>query len=55
MNKTKIKKLDIFLSSHKKIAIIPHKNPDGDALVFEIVDQPIHGSISQQNNIIIYT
>jgi len=32
MNKSKIQKLDNFLSSHKKITIIPHKNPDGDAL-----------------------
>ena len=32
MNKTKIKKLDKLLSSSRKITIIPHKNPDGDAL-----------------------
>ena len=32
MNKTKIKKLDKLLSSSRKIIIIPHKNPDGDAL-----------------------
>ena len=32
MNKTKIKKLEELLSSPKKIIIIPHKNPDGDAL-----------------------
>ena len=32
MNKTKIKKLDKLLSSSRKISIIPHKNPDGDAL-----------------------
>ena len=32
MNKTKIKKLEKLLSSPQKITIIPHKNPDGDAL-----------------------
>ena len=32
MNKTKIKKLEKLLSSPQKISIIPHKNPDGDAL-----------------------
>ena len=32
MNKTKIKKLDNLISSPKKIVVIPHKNPDGDAL-----------------------
>ena len=32
MNKIKIKKLEELLSSPKKIIIIPHKNPDGDAL-----------------------
>ena len=32
MNKAKIKKLDNLISSPKKIIIIPHKNPDGDAL-----------------------
>ena len=30
-------------------------DPDGDNLIFEIVDNPIHGTISQNNNIIIYT
>ena len=30
-------------------------DPDGDYLIFEVVEGPVHGTISQQNNIIIYT
>ncbi len=32
MNKTEIKDIKDLLSSPKRIVIIPHKNPDGDAV-----------------------
>ena len=32
MNKSEIDKIKRFLSEKRKIVIIPHKNPDGDAI-----------------------